>query len=315
MRPLKLKRSFDVGFSPNGRKCFALARDVNLWDVEARKKSLRSHPFSHPSDAAFSPKGDLIAVKSTSGQIVTLDSETGHVRKDFENSAEGEGSNLSFSACGRFLVDGSWAGILSVRDVETGAVHLRQEHEGDMLLRIHSVHEGAGWIIEHSPKATTQDRPPADGYFTVSRWPESNVAPDRLGIRLPFIYGSAVSEDASRLAILFGAPPRHLRVYELPSERFLWEAKVEIGGSGSVLRWSRCGQFLASTQKGCIAHYWGATGERLMEFALPYPSDVAYSPDSQLIALGSWESGEIRSLTGDEAGPGGSSVAVKGGPS
>lgn len=304
VRPLKVKGSYSVGFSPDGRKCFTLARDVSLWDLDSRKKSWRSHPVSHPSDAAFSAKGDLIAIKSTSGRIVTLASGTGQVRQDFENDPEGEGSNLLFSGCGRFIVDGSWRGFLTLRDAFSGLVRYRREHKGEMLCRVHSVCGGTAWIVEHSPKATTHDRSPADSYFTVSTWPLPDGAPAALGIRLPFICASAVSEDGSRLAVLFGAPPRDLRVYELPSERSLWQARVTIGGSGSELRWSRCGRFLASVQKDCIAHYCGATGQRLTEFPLPFPSDIDYSPDTRLIALGSWQSGEIRPLASQERGNG-----------
>ena len=165
VRPLKIKGSYSLGFSPDGGKCFTLARDVSLWDVESRKKSWRSHPFSHPSDAAFSPKEDLIAVKSTSGHIVTLATDTGQVCLDFENDLDGEGSNLLFSQCGRFIVDGSWEGVFTVREASSGAVQFRREHRNEMLPQIHSARQGSAWIVEHSPKATTDDQPPADNYF------------------------------------------------------------------------------------------------------------------------------------------------------
>ena len=296
VRPLKVKGSYAVGFSPCGVTCFTLARDVSLWDISSRKKAWRVHPLSHPSDAAFSPTGDTIAVKSTSGRIVTLTSDSGDIRNDFENDQEGEGSNLVFSGCGKFIVDGSWNGFLTVRDAFTGKVQYRREHAGEMLCRVHSVKSGTIWIIQHSPKATTDDQTPADGYFTVRTWPFSDGAPSALGIQLPFICASVVSEDGSRLAVLFGAPPQDLHVYELPSAKLLWRDRVTIGGSGSNLRFSRSGSFLASVQKDCIVHYCAVTGERLGAFPLPFPSDVDYSPDTRLIALGSWQSGEIRSL-------------------
>jgi WD40 repeat protein len=296
VRPLKVKSSYSVGFSPCGATCFTLARDVSLWDVASRKKTWRVHPFSHPSDAAFSPKGDMIAVKSTSGRIAILTTDSGDLLKDFENDAEGEGSNLLFSDCGQFIVDGSWDGFLTVRDASTGEVHYRREYAGEMLRRVHSVRSGTVWIIQHSPKATTRDQPPADGYFTIWTWPFLDGAPSAVGIHLPFICSSAFSEDGSRLAVLFGAPPRDLHVYELPSGRLVWQDRVTIGGSGSHLRFSRSGIFLASVQKDCVVHYCAVTGRRLEWYSLPYPSDVAYSPDGLSIALGSWNSGEIRHL-------------------
>jgi hypothetical protein len=236
----------------------------------------------------------MIAVKSTSGRIMTLTSDTGRLRSDFKNDADGEGSNLLFSNCGQFIVDGSWDGFLTVRDASTGKVQYRRKHSGEILCRVHSVRSGTAWIIEHSPKATTDDQPPADGYFSICKWPLSDATPSALGIELPFIRASAIPENGSRLATLFGAPPRDLHVYELPSARLLWRDHVTIGGSGAGLRFSRCGCFLASVQKDCIVHYCALTGERLGVFPLPFPSDVDYSPDMRLIALGSWQSGEIR---------------------
>jgi WD40 repeat protein len=302
MRPLSLKGSYCVAFSPNGSACITLARDVSLWDIQSRKKSWRVHPVSHPSNAAFSPKGDLIAVKSTSGRIVTLASKTGRICRDFENDLEGEGSNLHFSHCGRFIVDGSWGGVLTVREVSSGSVQFRCERKGEMIPRIHPVRGGSAWIVEHSPKATTDDRPPANDYFTIWSWPIRSGEPDALGIRLPFIRSSAVTVDGLRLAVLFGAPPRELRVYELPSERLLWSEGVIVGGSGSELCWSPCCRFLASVQEDCIALYDGASGRRLSVFALPYPADIEFSPDTRLIALGSWQSGQIRSLQSEPDG-------------
>jgi len=246
----------------------------------------------------------MIAVKSTSGQIVTLTWDSGEVRKDFENDAEGEGSNLRFSDCGHFIVDGSWDGFLTVRDASTGKVHHRREYAGEMLCRIHSVRSGTVWIIEHSPKATKDDQPPADGYFTIWTWPFSDCSPSTLGMQLPFICASAASEDGLRLAVLFGAPHQDLHVYELPSARLLWRARVTVGGSGSELRFSLSGSFLASVQKDCIVHYCAVTGQRLEVYQLPFPSDVDYYPNTRLIALGSWQSGEIRPFAAHDGADG-----------
>jgi WD40 repeat protein len=280
VRSLSIKTSYAVAFSPNGTTCLTLARDVSLWSLASHKKAWHSHPVSQPS-----------------GRIVTLAADTGKVCLDLKNEKDGEGSNLLFSPCGQYIVDASWKGILTLRDAYSGQVNYQREHDGEMLCRVHSIRAGTAWIVEHSPRAMTHDQPPADAYFTLSTWPLPDSTPIALGIRLPFICSSAASEDGSRLAVLFGAPPRDLRVYELPSERIVWQAEVEVGGTGGALRWSPCGRFLASVQSGCITHYSGESGDRLSEFPLPFPSDAAYSPDSRLIALGSWQSGEVRPLT------------------
>ena len=74
---------------------------------------------------------------------------------------------------------------------------------------------------------------------------------------------------------------------------------------GSKLRWSRMvatgrersrGRLLASLQKDCVDLYSGAAGEQLMDLPMSFPLDVDYSPDTRLIALGPWQSSEIRAL-------------------
>lgn len=66
-------RSYQVCFSPQGDRLATLAVHVDLWDVGERKRVARSHPFKHPSRFDFSPDGEKLAVKSTSGEIVILD--------------------------------------------------------------------------------------------------------------------------------------------------------------------------------------------------------------------------------------------------
>ncbi len=297
IRPLKLKSSYSVGYSPSGENVFTLSRDISLWDIASRKKSWRTHPFPHPSYATFSPNGDLIGVKSSSGQIVILATKTGQTIQDFKNAQEGEGSNLLFSTCGRFIVDGSWEGFLTVRDAFSGIVRYRKENKGVMVSRVHAARDASLWVVQYSPRATTHDRSPLGDYFTVQAASVPDGASTPLGIRLPFITASAVSNDGSRLAVLFGASPKTLQVYELPSEKLLWQDCVTIGGSGWALCWSGAAAYLASVQKDCVVHYSGETGKRLMEFPLQFPSDVDYSPDGQTIALGSWQSGEIVPLS------------------
>ena len=97
MKPWKIGTSNTVAFSRDGRLLAALGRDVSVWDVALKSKVARSHPFSHLSDVAFSPNQHHLTVKSTSGQIVVIDAQSGQTAVDFKNPADGEGSNLHYS--------------------------------------------------------------------------------------------------------------------------------------------------------------------------------------------------------------------------
>ena len=123
-KPWKIGTSYAVAFSGDGRLLATLGRDVSIWDLALRSKVVRAHPFSHPSDAAFSPDQRHLAVRSTSGQIAIVDVRSGLTVVDFDNAAEGEGSNLQYSPCGEFIADGTWSGRLSVRRASSGLTSL-----------------------------------------------------------------------------------------------------------------------------------------------------------------------------------------------
>jgi hypothetical protein len=146
MNPWKIGTSNAVAFSRDGRLLAVLGRDVFVWEVALKSKAVRSHPFAHPSDAAFSPDQRHLAVKSTSGQIVIIDAQSGQTAVDFKNTADGEGSNLQYSSCGEYIVDGSWSGRLAVRRAGSGAREFVQEF-GSGIRSVHSSCDGRRWIM------------------------------------------------------------------------------------------------------------------------------------------------------------------------
>src|SRR5262245_55341837 len=160
MNPWKIGTSYTVAFSRDGGLLATLGRDVFVWDVALKSKLVRSHPFAHPSDAAFSPDQRHLAVKSTSGQIVIIDAQSGQIAVDFKNTADGEGSNLQYSSCGEYIVDGSWSGRLAVRRAGSGAHEFVQEFGGNSIRSVHGSRDGRRWIIAHGCKAISDDRPP-----------------------------------------------------------------------------------------------------------------------------------------------------------
>ena len=107
MEPLKIGTSHAVAFSKDGELLATLGRDVWIWNLPSRSKTVRAHPFSNPSSAVFSLDQRNIAVKSTSGRIVIVEVQSGRTRVDFNNDGDGEGSNLLYSPCGEFIVDGT----------------------------------------------------------------------------------------------------------------------------------------------------------------------------------------------------------------
>lgn len=294
---LKIGTSYSVAFSPDGSCLVTLGRDVVLWDLPGRKKTWRSRPLSYPSHPAFSPDGNLLAVKNTAGHIVILDAATGERVHDFKNEEDGEGSRIEFSPCGRYLIDGSWGGIFSVREVKSGQIEFRQGFPNEMLTWLQSIHGQRSWVVSHSPRATSHTAPPAPAYFSLWSWPFSRSGFITVPRRFPFLRAAAAAEDGSYLAAVHGAPPTDLEVIWLGDGVTTASAGIVTGGSGLTLRWSHAGTILGSLQASGAVFYQGSALSRAGEVPLPFPSDIAFSPEDEWVALGSWSAGLLLPLS------------------
>lgn len=296
IRPLRIGTSYSVAFSSNGGRLATVGRDVCVWDIECRVKITRSRPFSHPSHAGFAPDGGTLAVKSTSGRIAVIAAATGEMVVDFDNASDGEGTNVLFSPGGDFLVDGSWGGRLTVRRADSGAREFVQDFPGEMIRAIHRTQNGARWIVSHAPKATTGDRPPAPGYFSVWAWPFVAGRFDILAPRIPFVRASALSPDGEHLAVVHGAPPNVLWVLRTRDGSRVATVSVDVGGTPCALAWSADGRLVGSAQDKLIAFYGWPGLAFLWDVPIEFPSDVAFSPCGKVVALGSWKSGRVMNM-------------------
>jgi WD40 repeat protein len=102
-------------FSSDGCVLATLSKhDVFLWDLKSGRQNARARPFRHPASASFSPSGEFLAVKNTSGRIAVLSARDGTIVSDFRNFKNGEGSRIRFSACGESssMLPG-WGGCMS----------------------------------------------------------------------------------------------------------------------------------------------------------------------------------------------------------
>lgn len=298
-KSLKIAKSYSVAFSPDAQTLATLGRDICIWDIRSRTKRLRAHPFAHPSRLSFSPSGEHLAVKSTSGQIVLLSVHDGVVACDFRNLDDGEGSNLRFSACGDYIIDASWSGRVFVRRATSGNLEFETDFPGEMITSVHRDLNGETWVFEHQPIATSDHAPPAACYFSIWRWPFSRVGYKLSPTRVQFVTGSALAPDATRLAIVHGAPPLELTVCSLIEGVRLASCPVTYGGTGTALAWSPEASLLGSIQDGKAVLYHSRTLEKYYEFTLPYPSDIEFSPGGDCVAIGSWQSGFVQSLPPD----------------
>jgi WD40 repeat protein len=292
-KPLKIGRAYEVAVSPDEDRLAVLARFVFVWDLHSGKKVFRSHPFAHPSYASFSPDGQYLAVKNTGGRIVVLAADDGRTVADFKNESDGEGSNLAYSSCGEFLIDGSWAGHLRVRQSTDGTITFEEHFPNEIITGIHREATGQNWIVEHSPKVRPGGNFAPPDYFSAWDWPFRTKGYSVLPYRVALLSSSALSADGGRLAIVERGPAPTLAVVDPRTAGPVHGVPIELGGTGSALRWSPDSRFLGSVQKKRIAIYQVPELSCVAEFASSYPSDIAFCAKSNLVVLGDWEQGTV----------------------
>jgi len=293
LKAIKIKKSYDVAFSPDSETIVTLGRDVSFWSINKRTKNWSCHPLSHPSRCTISPDGTKIAVKNTSGKIVLLDPLNGALIDTFSTVALGEGSNLYFSSDSQFILDGSWGGVLACRNASTGEVAWHREFSHEMICWVDSDSTRRYVFTEHNPKAIGRYDSPADSYLMKWIWPIGEPSPEKVVLGVPFLRKSQVSPKGDRVAVVYGAPPRTLAVLDQGDSHTIWTTQIDQGGSGTGLCWSPDANYLALTVSNGVVVFEGETGTRRRSFELDFPCAVCYSPNGKLLALGSWKEGFI----------------------
>jgi WD40 repeat protein len=293
MKPLKIGKNYALALSPDGIRLAALGRFVFVWDLVARKKLFRCHPCTHPSKACYSPDGAHLAVKSTSGRIVIVAADDGRTVADFENQSEGEGSNVAYSACGTFLVDGSWGGCLRVRDANRGEIVFEEKFPQEMICAICRNATGQRWYIEHRPIARPSENRAPPAYFSLWEWPFQRETCSVLPCRFDHLYSWSLSHDGAYLAVVRRASADVLELYSASNATLLGTVPVAPGGTGAAIRWAPDGGLLGSVQDNRTAIYRIPDLLCVAEFPLPFPSDIAFCRQLQLAALGDWQQGIV----------------------
>jgi WD40 repeat protein len=287
---MKLGPSSTVAYSSEGRLLAVVrARGVEVLATSAPRVRRRVK-VKHPSHVGFSLDGTRIVAKTTSGDLFTWATEDDAPEPHLVRSGESEGAAPSFSACGRFVVDGSWNGRVELVRVDDGATVWSEAFPSEMLIAVSAARDRHTWAFLHSPKATRPDAPPAPDYLTMRTYPFQDHGHRIVAPGLAFVRSMALSPDGATVAMAHGAPPDALSLVDALTGEVWRRVSIHGGGTSLDLAWSADGTRLASVQKDQVRIY-SQDLVLLAEISLRYAAGVAFSPDGRDIALASWEAG------------------------
>jgi hypothetical protein len=219
---------------------------------------------------------------------VILDPRSGKTLCDFKNKerAGKDGADPKFSACGEYLVDGTWDGELLVHEVKKGKVVFQQQVEG--ISCILSINHGKQWLIIHRPKTRAGENWPPPAYMTVWNWPFGKQKPKRL--KPEFARGAAsaaATADGTYLAVDVYRVDDNFVIVDLKKEKVVKSSTVEFASSNKKLNWSNDSKWLGTVEDDKFVVYKAGKFGIAAEYPLRGATQVAFSPRKDCIGLGS----------------------------
>lgn len=300
MRPLNIKKSFEVEFTHNDKYCITIGRDVNMFEITTGKRIWKSHPLSNLSYIAISPNDNFVCVKNTEGKIKLLDTKDGTVINEFISDDKCEGSNIIYSNDGEFIVSGTWEGVINVIDSKNGKILETYDAEKNkMVTHIFKKQNGKTLYTVHQPIAQFDDMPPENNYIIEWAWPLSKLKTKTLSPnfwRVSEIKFSPSEKMVCTIIQNLKTMDFEICVIEFINCNLIWKKTINPSGTNDAVCWSKDGKYLFSVQDNCVIVFESRTGEKISEYDLEYPCDIKCSNNNKLIAIGSWDSGIIMDI-------------------
>ena len=226
-----------------------------------------------------------------------FDAKSGENLRTFRPKQQDEGSSISFSPDGSFIVDGSWSGEIRVRSISDLSAFKCSAFPGEMISAVSPSERGELWLFGHTTKTLAEPATTARPYLTLWRWPLSEPM-RRIDPGLKILSAAALSPDGSRIAVVGhceGEPIKVLRLLSIDGA-LLASTVLTLGGTGSSTRWSRDSKLLGTVSKGEFRIYEAQGLGLYAIYPEEYPADLAFLSDGEEVALGSWSGGRIVKL-------------------
>lgn len=284
--------SYESTFSHDGRLLAVIGRRVSLWDVFERRRLWFARPFAHPSNASFSPDDRTVAVKHTNGLIAILDARDGSLVRDFRNESEGEGAGVSFSPCGKFLVDATQDGDIVVRNARNGTIEFRRATPPEAMIHtITPYRNGKEWLIHFWMRAHHPAKPPRPGYFEIWTWPLGSAPKSRWSTQIGLPAKATPSFDGRRIVMVVLANSR-LHLFDAAKRAQVAVATSSLGARSA--NFTRDGKHVLVCGTDAIGVYDAESSKLKLvrSIALHMASDIAVT-HHDLVALASGDAGFV----------------------
>jgi len=283
-------------FSPDGSRLVCLGANVVINDIVNHQRLWVSRAIKHPSEVSFSPNGEMLAVKSTSGRIVVLDTESGAVIHDHRNQKEGEGCAPFFCPDGQMLIDAAWHGALAVRNATSGAIQSQEAFPGEQLQRLSQSADRQTWLLQRHPRYNDIREASHNGFVSVHTWPL--IPGTGRIIWFPFnATNAALSPDGKLCCFSEICPTPTLRIARVSDGEILARSAASTPAHGQEITWSPDGSLIASVERHRFVFFSASDLSQVAEVPAKYPSSIAFRPGTQEVALGTWNASAIAPIS------------------
>jgi WD40 repeat protein len=280
--------SFNAAFTHDGQRLAVVTpRTVSIWDVPKRRKAIAFSVLKDPSHVAFSPDGQVLVVKNTFGEFVSLESRTGAVIARFTPDHRDEGSGLVFHDAAH-IVDGSWRGEIRIRRSDRLVPRILWAEADTMVpdvMRAPSI----GLVAAVRAKHNHPDFEAGGDRLLLSR-NTTDLEFVELPARLRFTRDYAVSDHSKCIAV---RAQRNINVLDIPSCRVVTSSKSTTGGTGGGLCWSPDGSHLVVAEDKGFSIRAAADLEKVGWLPSEYPADITFSPLETFVVLADWKDGRV----------------------